>query len=402
MRELYTKKILRSDFIIIYGDTVGNANLKHAIDQHNKLKEVDKDFILTMVFSELPVKSNLRIDEEQCVVVLEGPKILQYDQCTKKKEVHFNSNVKFKDVKEFEIRFDLIESGVMICSPEILHFFAEEFDYHSLRDHLMRDVLTSEIYTSKFSAYILPKHYYLQRVHVPRSYDAISVDLMNRWLHPICLDANLFPPSTPSSYTSSRNNLYKELKVHLSKNVRIDTPAVIGSDTTIYEDSLISMSCIGRDCVIGSKCKISNSYIWNNVKIGKNCSISHSIICNGVVIGDNCVIQSGSIISFNVGLKDGTVVGNMSRISLYKYNLEEEVYKICLDESELGKGFLFDPNLGKLGDATENVLLGQSIGGQPNFNLPESGDSSDSESESASSEGQVKVHEKFITKESKA
>jgi translation initiation factor eIF-2B subunit epsilon len=402
MRELYNKKAIRNDFLIFYGDLVGNANLKHAIDQHHKVKEADKDFILTVVFSEVPIKSNLRIEEEQCVVVLEGHRILQYDQCNKKRGVKMNSNVKFKDLKEFEVRFDLIESGVLICSPEVMGFFSEEFDYHSLRDHLMRDVLTSEIYTSKFSAYVLPKHYYLQRVHVPRSYDGVSVDLMNRWLHPICLDANLFPPSTPSTYTSSRNNLYKEQNVHLARGVRIETPAVIGSDTVIHEDSVISMSSIGRNCIVQSGCRISNSYIWNNVRIGKNCIISHSIICNGAVIGDNCQIKSGSIVSFNVELNSGIILEERSRVSLYKFNKEEKSYQLSNEPSELGKGFLFDAKLEeRLEEVSEHLIKGQSIGGFPEFLEVDSERSQDSDDESSSSQEQVAPQGKFIGKERK-
>lgn len=400
MRELYNKKAIRNDFILFYGDLVGNANLKHAIDQHHKLKDSDKDFILTVVFSEVPIRSNLRIEEEQCVVVLEGQRIMQYDLCSKKKSVKLNTNVKFKDLREFEIRFDLIESGVLICSPEVMNFFSEEFDYHSLRDHLMRDVLTSEIYTSKFSAYVLPKHYYLQRVHVPRSYDGVSVDLMNRWLHPICLDSNLFPPSTPSTYTSSRNNLYKEQNVHLAKGVRIETPAVIGSDTVINEDSLISMSSIGRKCKIGTKCKISNSYIWNNVQIGKNCTISHSIICNGVIIGDNVVVKSGSIVSFNVELNSNQIIEERSRISLYKFNKEEKSYKLSEEQSALGKGFLFDVKLEeRLEEVSDHLIRNQSIGAFPEFLEVSSDNSQESDNESSSSEEQVVPKGKFIGKE---
>ena len=261
LRELDSKKSFPSDFLVIFGDTVGNANLNEAIEHHKDLRKQNKEYILTIVFSELDVDSKLRTEEEQCIIVLEGSRILQYDGIGMKKKVALNSNVKFSSLKEFEIRYDLIESGVFICSPELMHYFSENFDHQNLRDHLMRDILTSEIYTDKFAAYILPKHYYLTRLHVPRNYDAISVDIMNRWLYPICLNTNLFPPSTPSTYTSSRNNLYKETNVHIARTVKIEYPAVIGSGTFIEENVVISMSTIGRDCKIGANTKIFNSYI---------------------------------------------------------------------------------------------------------------------------------------------
>ena len=402
MRDLHLGKQIQNDFLMIFGDSVGNANLRDAIDQHKLTRAKDKEYILTVVFSELDVDSKLRTDQEQCVVVLEKSRILQYDQITQAKNVQFNTNVKFKDLREFEIRYDLVESGVIICAPEVMHYFSDNFDYRSLRDHLMRDLLTSEIYTDKFAAYVLPKHHYLQRVHVPRSYDAVSVDIMNRWLYPICLDANLFPPSTPSSYTSSRNNLYKENNVHLARSVKIETPVVIGAGTSMMDGAVVSMSSIGRGCKIGAGTKISNSYIWNNVNIGENCVISHAIICNGVTIGNNCMINTGSIISLTVKINDNVVIPALSRVSKYKYNTEEETYIINAEASEIGEGFYYDVNLEAelKSKFSEQQLLNQSIGGIPDW-LELDSEKLEFSDSATSEEGEAEVvHEKFISKES--
>lgn len=403
MRELHTTKLLQNDFLVIYGDTVGNANLKEAIDQHKAVRVKNKEYIVSIVFSELHVKSKLRTEQEQCVVVLEGSRIVQYDGIGAKKKVDLNSNVKFKELKEFEVRHDLVESGVIICSPELMHYFSDNFDYHSLRDHLMKDILTSEIYTDKFMAYVLPKHNYLHRVQVPRSYDAVSVDIMNRWLYPICLNANLFPPSTPSTYISARNNLYKELNVHLAKGVRIETPAVIGTGTIIKEAAVVSMSSIGRNCKIGAGSKITNSYIWNNVDIGENCVLSNAILCSGAVVGSNCVINSGSIISFNVWVNPNTIIKEKSRISLYQYNSNAQEYQFCNEPSEIGHGFLYNIELEHLaqGTFTEKDLENQSIGGILNWIESESENSQISDSESSSSDEPGVEIEKFMPTESK-
>lgn len=403
VRELDSRKFLRNDFLIIYGDTVGNANLKEAIEHHRNIRKTDKEYILTVVFSEVSFDSNLRTEEEQSIVVLEGPRILQFDGIMKKRKIDLNSNVKFKDLKEFEIRNDLVESGVLICSPEIMEYFSGEFDYHSLRDHLMRDLLTSEIYSVKCSAYVLPKHSYLHRVQVPKTYDTVSVDMMNRWLYPICLDANLFPPSTPSTYTSSRNNLYKETGVQVSRTAKIESPAVIGAKTVIHDEAVISMSSIGRNCIIGSGCKISGSYIWNDVTIGKNCQITHALICNGVTIGDNCIINPGSVISTNVKLKDSLIIEECSRISLYKYNQTDEIYQLCNETSELGNGYLYDAQLeNRLHGVNKQLLRKQSIGAVIiNICCAKAEDSPLSDSSPSDSENEKIVDtNKFMPKES--
>lgn len=140
---------------------------------------------------------------------------MQYDFIGDRKHARFNSNVKFKDLAEYDVRYDLLDTGISICSLEVLHYFSDNFDWANIRDYLLKDMLTHEIYTDKFAAYIVPQHEYVARVHNPRIYDAVSRDILNRWLHPIVLETNLLAPMSNSNYKCSRSNMYKENNVKI-------------------------------------------------------------------------------------------------------------------------------------------------------------------------------------------
>lgn len=260
-RELDEKQIIRKDFILIFADCVGNSNLKEAINKHKELRQKNKEFVLTKVFREERVDSPLRTEEDQTIVVLDGDQIIQFESLSDHKKVTLNSNLKFKGARSFQVRYDLVDTGVSICSHEMLHYFSEGFDYHDLRDHLMRDLLTSEIYTDKFASYILPRHQYLAQVKTPQVYDAVSRDIMNRWMYPISLSANVIPPSTPTTYKCTRNSIYKEERVQVGYTSTIEPPTAIGSGTKIGDNTHICSSVIGRNCTIGKNVKIENSYL---------------------------------------------------------------------------------------------------------------------------------------------
>lgn len=82
------------------------------------------------------------------------------------------------------IRSDLMDSRVMICSPSVLPLFTDNFDFQTKDDFIKgllmnEDILGSTIYTHIF------KVAYASAVTSWRRYQKISRELMHRWSHPI-------------------------------------------------------------------------------------------------------------------------------------------------------------------------------------------------------------------------
>jgi translation initiation factor eIF-2B subunit epsilon len=77
-----------------------------------------------------------------------------------------------KEHPEVEIRNDLIDCGIDVCSVEVPSLFQDNFDYQDLRRDFVHGVLTSDLLMKNIHCYVL-KEGYAARVQDTRSYDAI-------------------------------------------------------------------------------------------------------------------------------------------------------------------------------------------------------------------------------------
>lgn len=81
---------------------------------------------------------------------------------------------------------------------------------------------------------------------------------------------------------------------------------LVGSDTHISDNAVISKSQIGRNCTIGNNVVITGSYIMNNVVIKDNCKIYNTFIDDNCIVADKCILEGGTIIASNVNIKSGS------------------------------------------------------------------------------------------------
>lgn len=74
--------------------------------------------------------------------------------------------------REVELRADLIDCGIDVCSVEVPSLFQDNFDYQDLRRDFVHGVLTSDLLMKNIHTYVL-REGYAARVKDTRSYDAI-------------------------------------------------------------------------------------------------------------------------------------------------------------------------------------------------------------------------------------
>lgn len=233
--------------------------------------------------------------------------------------------------KEVRIRFDLIDCGIDICSPHVLALFTENFDYDDLRRDFIKGVLTSDILGVRLAVHVIPEGSYAARVRSPRLYDAISRDIIERWVYPIVPESNILETSP---YIVKRNYIYQAPDVLLSRDSIIKSGSVIGSGTSIGmfgssppsnpptplplpipTPTTIEHSVIGKKCQIGVNVKIEGSYIWDGVKVSPGCRIKNSIISDGVTLLANTTLESGCLVGSNVTLGPNVTISRSSRIT---------------------------------------------------------------------------------------
>ncbi len=347
MRDLDKRGILSNDFIVVYGDIVSNLNLDAALAEHRARRILNKEAIMTMVLREAGARHRIEAQGTAPVFVIDPVKkrCLHYEQMSPKKEprhVEIDPDLLWKH-EELELRHDLIDCGIDICTPDVLALWSDNFDYQAPRKGFLHSVLKDyELNGKTIHTHIVQDHY-AARVCNLKAYDSVSKEIISRWTYPMSPDSNL---QEDQNYRSYKGNVFKEDNVELARSSVIGPSTVIGRGTSIGEGSRIKGSVIGRHCSIGRNCIIEGAYIWDGTTIDDGSEISHSIVGSGAVLGKGCKISGGALISYRVKLVDGTVVQTRRRITrakrkradaeLAKVQISDEIsgHDLKLSESE--------------------------------------------------------------------
>lgn len=347
MRDLDTRGLLVGDFLLVYGDVVSNLPLESALNAHRARRAKDKNAIMTMVLREAGTTHRTKAQGTNPIFVVDPSKdrCLHFEQMPNRDGTHFLSidPELLSDHEELEIRQDLIDCGIDICTPDVLALWSDNFDFQAPRKGFLHSVLKDyELNGKTIHTHIVADHY-AARVRNLHAYDSVSKDIVSRWAYPLCPDSNLL---RDQSYRMQKGNIYKEEGVILARECVINSKTVIGRGTSIGEKSVISNSIIGRKCKIGKNVVIDGAYIWDNATIEDGCTINKSIIANHATIGKRCSVEPGAIVSYGVVIADDMTVRGESRITTAKRGRDEDEvsYEGAPDVGvvgEDGKGFEF-------------------------------------------------------------
>jgi translation initiation factor eIF-2B subunit epsilon len=200
LRELADTSLIQSDpFILISGDVVSNVRLGPILRAH--MAREDKNKIMTMVFRKTNPGNPLRNFDDDLVVAMnaETKQLLLYEVDEGEPDEDNEGEISLKLGKEarffiehpkLEIRHDLLDCHIDICSPEMFDVLQGEF-YEDLRLGMVRKEVSSPEFQHNFYVHELtmPQDY-AARVHCVRSYDQVSKDVIGRWLYPLTPDNN--------------------------------------------------------------------------------------------------------------------------------------------------------------------------------------------------------------------
>ncbi|TCD64443.1 hypothetical protein EIP91_004088 [Steccherinum ochraceum] len=317
MRDIYTRGIITSDFVLVMGDLVSNVKIDEVVRVHKERRRTNKDAIMTMVVKESGSVHRTRSQGESAVFVLdaETSECLHYESVIgypAKKAVQIPREI-FKDHPELEVRYDLIDCCIDVCSVEVPSLFQDNFDYGDIRRDFVHGVLTSDLLMKSIHCYVLNEGY-AARVADTRSYDAVSKDILSRWTFPLVPDDN-HPGG--HSYEHLRGNKYiaKGNSVSLSRTCKIGPNTLIGAGSTISDNASIHASVIGRNCTISPNVVLKNVYVFDGTVIGEGSVIEETIIGENVRIGGGSRIDRGCLIADGVVLGKNARLGPFDRVS---------------------------------------------------------------------------------------
>ena len=320
MRDLDNRDLITGDFLLVSGDVISNLPLEPALARHRTRREKDKNAIMTMVLREAGGEHRTKSRGRRPVFVIDPARerCLHYEEMSRRQDGRRYVNIDpelLSAHEEIEIREDLIDCYIDICTPDVLGLWSDNFDYQSLRKSFLFGVLKDyELNGKTIHTYVVAEHY-AARVRSLRAYDAVSKDVINRWTYPFCPDSNLV---AGQSYRFGRGKVYEEEGVVLASSSVVSKRSVVGKETSIGDGSVVGDSVLGRRCQIGKNVLIEGAYIWDDAVVGDGSTIRQAIVANEAVVGRNCMVESGALLSYGVRIADDMTLPGTSRITRAK------------------------------------------------------------------------------------
>ncbi|KAJ2707331.1 translation initiation factor eIF-2B epsilon subunit, GEF [Coemansia sp. IMI 203386] len=341
-----------SDFILCTGLVISNMNMSSILDMHLANAKRDSDQIVTMVLQEATSAHRISDKSDESVYVIDpsNNKLLSVDSFPSlPKTEHLDIPLGIiTDSPEVEIRADLMDTNVYICSPAVLELFRDNFDYQTMRSDFIHFISISTLDASTFYAHILTgtsslgavsaetrqrgldsrdhneplalgHSGYAAAVIDTAAYDAISRDLVARWAYPLCPDSN---PVDETVYSYNRGAVYKAEPVFLGRESRVEHHVVLGSNSQVSDFARVSDSVLGKGCAIGECSVVRGSYMFEGAKVGKGSVVERSILGERVTILDNVFIERGCIIGDDVVIGPDVRIPEFTRVARWLPQVE--------------------------------------------------------------------------------
>lgn len=333
LRELDKRDLVQSDpFILMYGDVLTNVDVSGVIAAHKERHKKDRSAIMTILLKPVGVSdicgsstkySSIRTTTEDLVVGIDPTqdnRILVYDDKSSRASVSVPCSF-FALHPQVDLRCDLLDCGIDICSPDVLARFTDEFDYSEIRRMFVANSVAEEEegLQNKIYAHLLAPSEYAARVHDFSTYHAISRDLLRRWCYPVV------PDNLPSGYEKQyryvlqRHCMYYEHrngKAKVGRSSQVQGAGMIGTCCCIGEDCQINCTVIGNHCHIAANVNIQGSHLWDNVVVEEGAVIVQSILADGCLVKVGAVVQRGCIIGAGCVIGAGIVLPEYTRLSL--------------------------------------------------------------------------------------
>uniref|UniRef100_A0A8C4P351 Translation initiation factor eIF2B subunit epsilon n=1 Tax=Dromaius novaehollandiae TaxID=8790 RepID=A0A8C4P351_DRONO len=338
LRDVDAKSLVRSDFILVTGDVVSNFNISRALEEHKLRRKMEKNVsVMTMIFKESSPGHHARCHEDDIIVAMDSAtnRVLHYQRTQGLKRFRFPMSLFQSSIENVEVRHDLLDCHISICSPQVAELFTDNFDYQT-RDDFVRGLLVNEeVLGNQIHMHVTTEQY---GAHICNllMYKAVCSDIIRRWVYPLTPEMN-FADDKNQSYTHSKHNIYRGVDVSLGHGSVLQENVLIGQGTVIGSNCFITNSVIGQNCRIGDRVILDGAFLWDRVHIADNVEICHSVICDEAEVKEKvklkpcCVLSSQVIVGPDITLSEGTV------ISLHPPDEEEEDEDQFSDDSGVNK-----------------------------------------------------------------
>ena len=303
---------------------------------------------MTLLLTKTGIKHPSRSDEDSFLIGLnpETNQVRYYEDLSDPSSSEGSDSATTKRIKfpatllaqhSLDFRMDLSDPGVLVCSSELLDIFKESFDCDTIAPAFIKNMLGNEgVYCSYIHAHI-QEGYALRARDVP-TYQAVTRDLLARWVHPLVPDNNFL--GRPAAFAYSRNNVYKEAGAKCAPLARLGRNVALGAGTVVENRAALTRATVGRNCAIARGATVSDAILWDNVVVGENAIVRGAIVADGATILSGARVEEGAMIGSGVVIgKDGVVPANTYIVTSEYATMHEFSILEPPDGTSFGEGF---------------------------------------------------------------
>ena len=300
-RELSKNNVLmESDFLLIRGPVVSNFDLDGMFKKHQERRRQDPTIIMTTLFKE--ARGSVLADYDKCVLVIDKKtdELLLIEN-SDNPDITVNPLVLEHIEKKaglIEYRNDLVDCFIDVCSAkEVFGYFTDNFDFHTMRDGFVKNILANEIYLERFFAYKLPNSAFCGVIKNFQSYLQVNAQVIARWAYPTVLDT-YNNKNLGVNFKYNKKNIYLDGTVHIGRTSFLKNTVCVGSNSEIGEDSSLEKASLGQGVIIGKNCIVENSILLPGCTIEDNVAIKNCILAESVHVEakselEDCYVQRG-------------------------------------------------------------------------------------------------------------
>lgn len=132
LRFLDTLDIIKNDFVLISGDVISNVKLDVVVKEHKARVAQDKRNMMTLLFKQASHSHRTRSLNDDAVLAIDpqSNQLLVYDNQRRNKYISLEKTLLVdSSANPIQLRYDLMDSHISICTPEVLMLFTDNFDW---------------------------------------------------------------------------------------------------------------------------------------------------------------------------------------------------------------------------------------------------------------------------------
>ena len=180
LREVFSKDMIEGDFVLMQGDVVSNLDLSKVMREHIERTKKNKKSIMTMVFKKAsPSHATRSLEDDTIIVINKEKRLIHFENSPNSVSIALDPLIVAEN-DEAEVRYDLIDTRIDICTKQVLSLFEDNFDYKDIRSLFIKEVLESEIYGNEIHINIIESEY-AARVKDLKTYVSVRFEKSVFW-----------------------------------------------------------------------------------------------------------------------------------------------------------------------------------------------------------------------------